>query len=109
MDGRQSKLYFDDACRVCAVAAGAAKNIASVELHGVAEGMASGLERGALMQEVHLVDADGTEYRGADAIVEILARNRYWKWLAAVLKMPGIRGLTRSAYRFVARHRHVLP
>ncbi|OGG54186.1 hypothetical protein A3H16_00855 [Candidatus Kaiserbacteria bacterium RIFCSPLOWO2_12_FULL_53_8] len=107
MDSRQSKLYFDDTCKVCSVAAERAQKMSGVQLHGVANDTESGFSHEHLMKEIHLVDSDGSVHKGADAVIELLARSRGWKWFAPVLRLPGVHSLAVAFYRFVAKHRHL--
>ena len=62
----------------------------------------------ACMEAVQLVMEDGAVYAGAEALPRILRRMGGWRWLAGVLSMPGIRALTPSAYRWVARRRFAM-
>jgi predicted DCC family thiol-disulfide oxidoreductase YuxK len=65
-----------------------------------------GLPREELLLEMKFVLSDGRQYGGADAAVA-LAREIWWAqpvvWLA---KVPGVMGVLRSIYRWIAMRRH---
>jgi hypothetical protein len=65
-----------------------------------------GLSQADLMREMRVVMADGTHNGGADAAVA-LARVIWWArplvWLA---KIPGMMGLMRRAYHWIAARRN---
>lgn len=56
----------------------------------------------------HLVLADGTVLAGERAAAEIFDRVPGFRWAARCLRLPGARGLSRIAYRFLARRRHAI-
>jgi len=61
-----------------------------------------------LLREMRVLTAADTLYGGADALV-YLARQIWWAWpIAALTWLPGMMPLARAAYRWVARHRHVV-
>lgn len=67
-----------------------------------------GLSEAALRQEMVLALADGTVASGAAAWA-VLLRSVWWLWpLGWALGLPGLRGLARRGYRWIARHRHCL-
>jgi predicted DCC family thiol-disulfide oxidoreductase YuxK len=66
------------------------------------------VEEARCMDAIHLVLPDGRVLAGADALPQILARLKGWRWLAGVFRLPGARGLAPLLYRWVARHRYQL-
>lgn len=60
------------------------------------------------MEAMHLVLPDGTVYAGEAALPPLFGMLRGWRWMAAVLRLPGMRALSPSLYRWVARHRQAL-
>jgi predicted DCC family thiol-disulfide oxidoreductase YuxK len=60
------------------------------------------------MQAMHLVLPDGRILAGDRAIPEILERLAGWKWIAALLKLPGTGFLARRVYAWVARNRYTI-
>lgn len=57
-------------------------------------------------QAVHFIDADGSVYRGAEAVFRSLGqRARVWSWCYE--HVPGFAPSTETAYAFVARRRQV--
>jgi len=57
---------------------------------------------------LQLVLPNGRVLAGDAAIPEILRRLRGRRWLAALFRIPGVGWLGPRAYRWVARHRHVI-
>lgn len=61
-----------------------------------------------LLAELRLLTNDGRQFGGADAII-YLARHIWWAWpLYAAAHLPGVRQLSRLAYRYIAARRHCL-
>jgi predicted DCC family thiol-disulfide oxidoreductase YuxK len=59
-----------------------------------------------LWSELRLLTADGRTRCGADAVL-YLARHIGWAWpLWALAQLPGMRCVTRVAYRWIAAHRY---
>lgn len=53
---------------------------------------------------VHFIDADGSVYRGAEAVIRSLGnRAKISNW--CYQHVPGFAAITETAYAFVARHR----
>ncbi len=58
-----------------------------------------------LLREMRVLTAEGKQLGGADAVV-YLARHIWWTWpLYALAKLPGVKGVLRAAYRWVAARR----
>ena len=61
-----------------------------------------------LLAELRVLARDGRQFGGTDAIV-YLARQVWWAWpLWALSLAPGMRGVLRFAYRWIAVRRHCL-
>lgn len=58
------------------------------------------------MESIQLVLEDGRRYAGAASLPHILLRVRGWRWLARVLRLPGISVVSPAVYRVIARNRH---
>ena len=57
-------------------------------------------------QAVHLIDADGKSYKGAEAVFRSLAYNPRRRWLLWLYNnLPGFAFTSDWAYGFVSRHR----
>lgn len=100
--------YFDDGCDLCA---GTARRIARLDRHGRVRfrALADGAESfppDVLQRELHVVDAEGTVFRGYDALVAIASRVGAIAWLSPVLGSAPMRRIGCRGYRFVARRRH---
>ena len=61
-----------------------------------------------LAAQMHVTDGQGRRYSGPDGILFLMRRIPYLSWLAALGEWPGLSGVVRSLYRFVARHRYRL-
>jgi predicted DCC family thiol-disulfide oxidoreductase YuxK len=57
------------------------------------------------MRAMQLVLPDGRVLEGADAVPELLRRIPRWRGAAAVLALPGVRGVARRAYAWIAANR----
>ncbi len=62
----------------------------------------------AAQRELHLVAPDGTLYRGAEAVREVLVRLPALRGLGELLRLPGAMSFARPLYAFVARNRYLL-
>ncbi|WP_181438793.1 thiol-disulfide oxidoreductase DCC family protein [Paenibacillus sambharensis] len=67
---------------------------------------AASLDREALLEKLHVVDAAGGVYAGADGIVRIMRTVRGLRQLAWLYRIPGMRLLADAVYRYVARRRY---
>jgi predicted DCC family thiol-disulfide oxidoreductase YuxK len=105
-------LFFDAECGFCTrIARWVApillrRGIGVAPLQDPRVGALLGLSRVELMREMRVLLADGTHVGGADAAVA-LAREVWWArplvWLA---RIPGVMGVLRRVYRWVAEHRN---
>ena len=64
-----------------------------------------GLDPDRLAEAMHVVLPDGTVRAGVDAAPWIFGELPGWRWLARLLRIPGVRLLARPAYAWLARHR----
>ncbi|MCH7909004.1 MAG: DUF393 domain-containing protein [Candidatus Hydrogenedentes bacterium] len=60
------------------------------------------------MEAIQLVLPDGHVYAADRALPHLFLLLRRWQWFARVLRLPVVSHLSPVAYRFVARHRHML-
>jgi len=67
-----------------------------------------GLDPAACKRAAHLVLPDGRILVGEQTAPEVLDRIPGYGWAAVLLRLPGMRGLSRVAYRFFARRRHAI-
>lgn len=64
-----------------------------------------GFKGDKVLDEMKLLTAQGKVFGGADALVELL-RLFWWAWPALLLTwIPGVPGLLRKGYRWIANHR----
>ena len=59
-----------------------------------------------LYAKLHVVDASGQAFAGADGIVRIMRTMPRLRWLAWCYAIPGARPIADGLYRYVARRRY---
>ncbi len=69
-----------------------------------------GLTSELAQQHVYLV-RDGLHFAGAECFAELMRiqDDPFHRLVARTMRAPGLRALSASVYRFVARHRHRFP
>ncbi len=66
-----------------------------------------GLTRADADDSVWWIAPDGVAYPGGEAVAAALsASGTPWSWAGQAMGLPGIAGVTRVAYRWVANNRH---
>ena len=109
---RSGWVFFDAHCGFCTALAWRFRGVleprgyalAALQDPRVRELLA--LPAGQLLLEMRVLTADGKQFGGADAMV-YLARQVWWAWpLYALAQVPGMRGILRAGYRWVAARRH---
>jgi len=60
----------------------------------------------AAMKEMHVVSPEGVIYKGAEAVVRVLATRRIAGWLAYAYYLPGLHQLIDATYRTIAKNRY---
>lgn len=101
-------VYYDGTCRLCtaAVHTFGAGHIEQKDI--TRETLPADIPFEKVWNEMYVVDASGTKYRGADAVLRILDEHRGWRWLARIGRLPVFHSAAIFLYSFVARHRHRL-
>ena len=111
--GRHARgwLFFDTECKFCTQIARwlapilERRGLAVAPLQDPRVGALLGLSRFELMREMRLLLSDGRQSGGADAAVA-LAREIWWaRPLVWVAQFPGMMGLLRDGYRWIAARR----
>jgi predicted DCC family thiol-disulfide oxidoreductase YuxK len=59
-----------------------------------------------LYAKLHVVDADGRAFAGADGIVRIMRTMPSLRWLAWCYAIPGARWAADALYRYIAKRRY---
>jgi predicted DCC family thiol-disulfide oxidoreductase YuxK len=104
-------LFYDAECLFCTRLAAWAAPI--LHRHGMAlaplqdprVALLLGLTQDELLREMKLLSSDGTQYRGADAIL-VIAGTIWWAWpLVWLSKIPGAPRLLHAGYRWIAARR----
>jgi predicted DCC family thiol-disulfide oxidoreductase YuxK len=64
------------------------------------------LDPEALRAQMHVVQADGAVFAGAEAVVRIMRELPGWRFLSRLYRVPGLGRAADAAYRYVARRRY---
>jgi len=64
------------------------------------------LDPAALRAQLHVVQADGAVFAGAEAVVRIMRELPRWRLLSGLYRVPGMKRIADAAYRYVARRRY---
>ena len=101
----RAELIYNSACPVCE--AGIQKmrtdRAAYTDIVATPEVLAAhGLTQRDVQYRLHALDREGKLVRGIDAVAVALAQPRRWRWLAPVLRAPGVRQLGWLGYEIVA-------
>lgn len=114
MEKKMTVLY-DDTCVLCRRTVGTLGKLRTTEklvmlpLQSAApEMLPAGYAREDLLTQLHVVDAGGRLYRGADAVVRIMRSVPSLRVVAPLYRIPGMKPLADFLYRFVAKHRYRL-
>ena len=117
-DGKATRgmlaILYDGACEMCRTSVAAIEKFDSsgklepIDLHNPeARAKFPALEMKDLLEELHAVDDQGTVYRGARAINEILRLQPGLKgWLAYAWYIPGYAWLADRQYKRIAASRY---
>ncbi|MEJ5343805.1 MAG: DUF393 domain-containing protein [Chloroflexus sp.] len=107
-------MLYDGNCRICRSQAAL---IAGYDDHNQIElldaNSASARERfpqishEEAMGQLHVVGPDGTIYRGAEAVREILLQLPTLRGLGELLRLPGALTLAQPVYELIARNRYL--
>ena len=105
-------LIYDDTCPICLASLDRLRRIDTLGLVEPVPLSDPRLPHGKslppehdLRSAIHLFDDDGNMYRGADAVMQVMSLFPQSRWLANVLRIPGIRQIARGLYALVAKNR----
>lgn len=108
-------LLYDGECELCLHSVETIKRMrtdADIRMialqQAAAHELPQGISREQLLAELHVLDAEGRLYRGADAFARIIRTMPAWRWLAVLYRAPGLKPLADIGYRFIASHRYRL-
>lgn len=106
-------LIYDGKCSVCTRAANWVRENADGAFELLPCQSAERAERFPEMSEetcmeaMQLIFPDGRRFAGEQALPHLLRRMKGWRWLAAIVELPGLRHASPYVYRFFARHRYM--
>lgn len=66
------------------------------------------ISREQCLAAMQLVTQDGRVYSGEQALPPLMDLMKGWRWMARILRLPGIRHASPAAYRWFAKHRYAL-
>ena len=112
---RNLDIYYDGNCSFCRWSKGVIEpwdtrgRLRFLDINDPEVAAATPYPREKLLREMHLREPDGTWSAGFAAWVRILGVLPRWAWLGRLLGLAPFRWLGAIVYRWVARHRHLLP
>ena len=105
-------VYYDGLCNLCS---GVMDTVSTSSIGSEVEHkdiskdqLPEGITKEAAMHDVHVIDADGHMYKGADAVIKIFEQYPRLRWLAAIGRLPGIHLLAKGIYRVVEKTRYAI-
>ncbi len=112
---RRATLIYDGECPFCRRAAvwamKHARNDALETLpcqHEDRERRFPEISREQCLAAMRLVTPEGRVYSGEQALPPLMDLMTGWRWMARILRLPGIRHASPAAYRWFANHRYAL-
>lgn len=109
-----SVLIFDGDCAFCSSCVDLAARIVPSRIvmqpFQLADLSGLGIDVVACQAAVQYRDDFGRWHSGSEAVAMLLRESAgMWKFLGRILSLPGVRGVARIVYEWVARNRHRLP
>lgn len=104
----QSEVYFDGDCPMCRTFAASSLTSDTNRIDFRRASLPSSINFAEAETAVHVVDTTGKIYRGADAVLHLLAKHRGFRGIATLLSAPPFIWIIRAAYRVVAANRFLL-
>ncbi|CAI6082430.1 thiol-disulfide oxidoreductase DCC family protein [Cohnella sp. JJ-181] len=114
-------VYYDGECNLCLSAVARMKRLrtrselrfvplqtASAELAAEAASGATDKDAGHLSQMLVKDETGGTVTGGSEAVMLLLRDVPRLAWLGRLGSLPGLRGISRAAYRLIAKYRYRL-
>lgn len=112
IEGNRGILFYDAACGVCRGMMRrfgnrlARRGYRLVPLQSPHAAALTGRSTAELMEEAHLLTADGRVLRGIDTVLHIAAACPFTRPLTWLARLPGVTPLLRRGYRLFARNRY---
>ena len=110
--GKKLDVYYDGSCPMCTVFADTVTDSSQGEKFEKKDVAKGALPEGATFEQVWkemYVVEDGTQYRGADAVLRVMREYPRWRWLAFIGSLPVFNQIAHLIYRIVAANRHRIP
>ncbi|MFC5700479.1 thiol-disulfide oxidoreductase DCC family protein [Cohnella faecalis] len=113
-------LVYDGECNLCLAAVDKIKsmkvraNVTFVPLQALVNGKLqpwpgiADVPLDELAGQMHVTDESGRRHSGSDGVLLLLRHVPSLAWLGVLGNIPGLRGISRLAYRIVARNRYRL-
>jgi len=103
--GARAELRFVPLQALAAKAAGGHDQGRAEDRSGLPEQL-NRLDPDALRSQLHVVQADGAVFAGAEAVVRIMRELAGWRLLSPLHRIPGMKRIADALYRYVARRRY---
>ena len=108
-------VYYDAECPLCVRTKITIKhfdyfnkvNFKTVQVNAAKNELLKNIEEEKLLLDIHSTDLKGNVYNGIDTYIQIFKRIWFLKPLSLVIALPGIKGLSKKIYNYVASNRNV--
>lgn len=108
----KTAVYYDGSCPMCTAIVSKvdrATHGANFSMHNIEHCALPGtFTRQDVEKEMHLVDANGTTYKNAAAILKLLEPFPQWRTVVKFGRLPVVKQILPAGYNFVAANRHFL-
>ncbi len=106
------RVVYDGDCPMCRVVMNtidtSSQKDAFQNIDSTKDALPQSLTADAVDKEIHVIGEDGTIYKGADAIITILAQYPEFAFLAKLGRLPVIKQILALGYKVVALNRHFI-
>lgn len=108
-------VLYDGQCNLCVNTVnvlrklGTTANLEYIDLQQAdVSAIVPNVDQSQLLAQLHVVEAEGQLFRGADAIVRIMRTIPQLRWISFIYRIPGLKPLADVLYRIIAKHRYRL-
>ncbi len=112
MEKPKIEVYYDGTCPMCSVFAETLQDSSQGQKFANQDVTEGKLPEGAsfddVWKEMYVIE-NGTQYRGADAVLRIMREYPLWRPVAWLGSLPGINWCAHCVYKVVAANRHRIP
>ena len=113
MEDKKISIYYDGSCPMCTVFADTTASSSQGEKFERNDVTKGALPAGATFEQVwdkmYVVDSNGVQYKGADAVLRIMQEYPLWRPLAFLGRLPIFNSIAHGIYYVVSKNRHRIP